>query len=70
LFKTNKYQINNGIYDFSINHPVTSVIKKFYEVKKFESHRVKKIKLNAKMFTKNYTLFYHHNSLIKILEKE
>lgn len=45
-------------------------IKKFYEVKKFESHRVKKIKLNAKMFTKNYTLFYHHNSLIKILEKE
>ena len=52
LFKSNDYQ------DF---------IKKFNEIEKFHLNKIKKIKFNAKVFTKNYTLFYHNNSLIKIL---
>tara|TARA_B100000989_G_scaffold246320_1_gene193489 strand:- start:7273 stop:8439 length:1167 start_codon:yes stop_codon:yes gene_type:complete len=44
--------------------------KKFNEIKKFEDSKIKKMKLNAKIFTKNYTLFYHYNSLIKILNKK
>ena len=44
--------------------------KKFNEIKKFENNKIKKMKLNSKIFTKNFTLFYHHNSLIKILNKE
>ena len=41
--------------------------KKFNQIKKFELDKIKKMKIEAKKFTKNYTLFYHHNSLIKIL---
>ncbi len=44
--------------------------KKFNEIKKFEDNKIKKMKFHAKIFTKNYTLFYHHNSLIKILNKK
>lgn len=43
-------------------------IKKFYEIEKLEDSELNKMKLNAKIFTKNYTLFYHYNSLIKILD--
>jgi len=43
-------------------------IKKFYEIEKLEDYELNKMKLNAKIFTKNYTLFYHYNSLIKILD--
>tara|TARA_B100000989_G_scaffold298240_1_gene286676 strand:+ start:407 stop:1549 length:1143 start_codon:yes stop_codon:yes gene_type:complete len=43
-------------------------IKKFYEIEKLEDKELNKMKLNAKIFTKNYTLFYHYNSLIKILD--
>ena len=43
-------------------------IKKFYEIEKLEDNELNKMKLNAKIFTKNYTLFYHYNSLIKILD--
>lgn len=41
--------------------------KKFNQIKNFELDKIKKIKIDAKKFTKNYTLFYHYNSLIKIL---
>lgn len=50
-----------------ISNDTKDFIKKFNEIKKFDYDKIKKIKLNAKIFTKNYTLFYHHNSLIKIL---
>ncbi len=43
-------------------------IKKFYEIEKLGDDELNKMKLNAKIFTKNYTLFYHYNSLIKILD--
>ena len=49
---------SNDIEDFE---------KKFNQIKKFELDKIKRIKIEAKKFTKNYTLFYHHNSLIKIL---
>ena len=39
MFKTNKYQLNEGIYDFKINHPVTDVIKKFYEDTPFPNYK-------------------------------
>ena len=42
-------------------------IEKFNEIKKFDLNRIRKIKFNAKIFTKNYTLFNHHNTLINIL---
>ena len=42
-------------------------IKKFDEIKKFDLNKIRKIKLNAKTFTKNFTLFNHHNKLSKIL---
>ena len=32
-------------------------IKKFYEIEKLEDYELNKMKLNAKIFTKNYTLF-------------
>ena len=44
-------------------------IKKFDEIKKFREDKIKAIRLNAKIFTKNYTIFNHYNSLIKILNK-
>ena len=43
-------------------------IKKFNEIEKLKDDDIKKMKLNAKKFTKNYTLFYHYNSLNKILD--
>ena len=43
-------------------------IEKFNKIKKFDLNRIRKIKLNAKIFTKNYTLFNHHNKLIEILK--
>ena len=43
-------------------------IKRFYEIEKLGDDELNKMKLNAKIFTKNYTLFYHYNSLIKILD--
>ena len=45
-------------------------IKKFEEINKFELSRVRKMRLNAKIFTKNYTLFNHNNILVKILDIE
>ncbi len=72
MFKTNKYQINNGIYDFSINHPVTSVIKKFYEDTPFPNYRFNDNKLsileigNKNYLMKNLKEFIGYNK--KILE--
>ena len=43
-------------------------IEKFNKIKKFDLNRIRKIKLNAKIFTKNFTLFSHHNKLIEILK--
>ena len=43
-------------------------IKKFEEINKFELNRVREMRLNAKIFTKNYTLFNHNNILVKILD--
>ncbi len=43
-------------------------IKKFDEIEKLKEDDITKMKLSAKKFTKNYTLFYHYNSLIKILD--
>ena len=51
---------------FKSNDP-KDFIEKFNEIRKFDLNRIKKMKLNAKIFTKNYTLFNHHNTLIKIL---
>ena len=46
MFKSNKYQINKGVYDFSINHPVTGVIKKFYEDTPFPNYKFNDDKLS------------------------
>lgn len=43
-------------------------IKKFDEIEKLKEDDITKMKLSAKKFTKNYTLFYHYNSLNKILD--
>ena len=43
-------------------------IKKFYEIEKLNFDEKKRIKYNAKIFSKNYTLIYHYNSLMKILD--
>ena len=59
--------INNRRGILFKNNDKEDFIKKFNEIKKFETNKIKNIKLSAKIFTKNYTLFYHHNSLVKIL---
>ena len=46
---------------------ITDFTEKFDEIKEFEIDKIKKMKLNAKIFTKNYTLFNHHNLLVQIL---
>jgi len=43
-------------------------IERFNKLKKFDLNRIRKMKLNAKIFTKNYTLLNHHNKLIEILK--
>ena len=45
----------------------TDFTEKFDEIKELEIDKIKKMKLNAKIFTKNYTLFNHHNLLVQIL---
>ena len=46
---------------------ITDFTEKFEEIKEFEIDKIKKMKINAKIFTKNYTLFNHHNLLVQIL---
>ena len=39
LFKIQKYSLNDGIFDFNIDHSVTKVIKKFYEDTPFLNYK-------------------------------
>ena len=39
LFKIQKYSLSDGIFDFNIDHPVTKVIKKFYEDTPFPNYK-------------------------------
>ena len=72
MFKTNKYQLNEGIYDFEINHPVTDVIKKFYEDTPFPNYKEQDNKSSIlEIGDKNFLMkhlkeFVGHNK--KILE--
>tara|TARA_Y100000591_G_C21816903_1_gene691266 strand:- start:653 stop:1801 length:1149 start_codon:yes stop_codon:yes gene_type:complete len=43
-------------------------IKKFNQIKRFDINKIKQIKFNAKIFARNYSIFYHYNSLAKILK--
>lgn len=72
MFKTKKYKINHGIYDFGINHPTTSVIKQFYEDTPFPNYKINDDKFSIlEIGDQNYLMkhlkeFLGHNK--KILE--
>ncbi len=72
MFKTNKYKINQGIYDFDIDHPITGIIKKFYEDDpfpnyKFDDDKSKILEIgNRNYLMKHMKEFIGHNK--KILE--
>lgn len=57
---------NRGILFKSNN--IDDFLIKFSEVKNIDVNKVKLLKLNAKKFTKNFTIFSHYKSLIKILD--
>lgn len=72
MFKTKKYKINQGIYDFEIDHPTTSIIKRFYEDTPFPNYKITDDKLSIlKIGNQNY-LMKHLKEFIgynkKILE--
>lgn len=50
------------------SNDITDFMAKFDEVKKLDLNEIKKIKFNAKIYTKKFTLFYHYNALNNILE--